>query len=47
VATHEYVNIVKDLRAARGWRERAGRVFRGPGWKPAAAPEAAEESVTA
>ncbi|MBX9363564.1 sterol desaturase family protein, partial [Streptomyces sp. WAC04114] len=28
VATHEYVSIAKDLRAARGWRERAGRVFR-------------------
>ncbi|NEE05858.1 sterol desaturase family protein [Streptomyces sp. SID7499] len=37
VATHEYVSIAKDLRAARGWRERAGRVFRGPGWGPGAA----------
>jgi sterol desaturase/sphingolipid hydroxylase (fatty acid hydroxylase superfamily) len=34
VATHEYVAIAKDLRAARSWRERAGRVFRGPGWGP-------------
>ncbi|MHC5263894.1 sterol desaturase family protein [Streptomyces sp. UC4497] len=34
VATHEYAAIAKDLRAATSWRERAGRVFRGPGWKP-------------
>jgi hypothetical protein len=35
VATHEYVAIARDLRAAGSWRERAGRVFRGPGWQPA------------
>ena len=34
VATHEYVAIARDLRAAAGWRERAGRIFRGPGWEP-------------
>lgn len=34
VATHEYVSIAKDLRAASSWSERAGRVFRGPGWGP-------------
>jgi sterol desaturase/sphingolipid hydroxylase (fatty acid hydroxylase superfamily) len=38
VATHEYVAIAQDIRAASSWRERAGRVFRGPGWQPAAAP---------
>ncbi|WP_331452292.1 sterol desaturase family protein [Streptomyces sp. SS162] len=37
VATHEYVAIARDLRRARTWRERAGRVFRGPGWQPAPA----------
>ena len=37
VATHEYVAIARDLRAARDWRERAGRLFRGPGWQPAPA----------
>ncbi|KJY44603.1 C-5 sterol desaturase, partial [Streptomyces sp. NRRL S-444] len=36
VATHEYAAIARDVRAAAGWRERAGRVFRGPGWQPAA-----------
>lgn len=35
VATHEYVAIARDIRAADSWRERAGRVFRGPGWQPA------------
>ncbi|SED08273.1 Sterol desaturase/sphingolipid hydroxylase, fatty acid hydroxylase superfamily [Streptomyces sp. 2224.1] len=35
VATHEYAAIARDLRAADSWRERAGRVFRGPGWQPA------------
>ncbi|MGW1621072.1 sterol desaturase family protein, partial [Streptomyces sp. NPDC002172] len=47
VATHEYVAIAKDIRAAGSWRERAGRVFRGPGWAPAPAVEQAEESVAA
>jgi sterol desaturase/sphingolipid hydroxylase (fatty acid hydroxylase superfamily) len=35
VATHEYVAIWRDLRAARRWRDRAGFVLRGPGWRPA------------
>ncbi|MFJ8015939.1 sterol desaturase family protein [Streptomyces sp. NPDC096339] len=37
VATHEYAAIARDVRAADSWRERAGRVFRGPGWQPAQA----------
>ncbi|MEU7605382.1 sterol desaturase family protein, partial [Streptomyces sp. NPDC041003] len=40
VATHEYAAIARDVRAAANWRERAGRVFRGPGWQPATAPAA-------
>ncbi|MTE18448.1 sterol desaturase family protein [Streptomyces sp. TRM43335] len=40
VATHEYVAIARDLRAARDWRERAGRLFRGPGWQPSGGPAA-------
>ncbi|MFD1659725.1 sterol desaturase family protein [Streptomyces caeni] len=47
VATHEYVAIAKDVRAARGWRERAGRVFRGPGWEPAPAPAPAPAAAVA
>lgn len=37
------------MRAAAGWRERAGRVFRGPGRQPAPAPtpEPAEEAAAA
>ncbi|MFF4980280.1 sterol desaturase family protein [Streptomyces sp. NPDC001046] len=37
VATHEYAAIARDLRMARSWSERAGRVLRGPGWAPATA----------
>ncbi|MGW9044237.1 sterol desaturase family protein [Streptomyces lydicus] len=37
VATHEYAAIARDVRAAGSWRDRAGHVFRGPGWRPAAA----------
>ena len=49
VATHEYVAIVKDIKAAGSWRERAGRVFRGPGWQPAhpRQEQPAEETVVA
>jgi sterol desaturase/sphingolipid hydroxylase (fatty acid hydroxylase superfamily) len=51
VATHEYLAIARDVRAARGWRERAGRVLRGPGWQPpavsATAPAVPEGSGTA
>ncbi|MFJ9341106.1 sterol desaturase family protein [Streptomyces sp. NPDC101733] len=38
VATHEYAAIARDVRAAGSWRERAGRVFGGPGWQPAPRP---------
>ncbi|MFD7127227.1 MULTISPECIES: sterol desaturase family protein [Streptomyces] len=34
VATHEYAAIARDIRAADTWSDRAGRVFRGPGWQP-------------
>ncbi|MEU5164327.1 sterol desaturase family protein [Streptomyces sp. NPDC020875] len=38
VATHEYAAIARDLRAADSWRERAGRLLRGPGRQPVPAP---------
>ncbi|MEU3600763.1 sterol desaturase family protein [Streptomyces sp. NPDC006798] len=38
VATHEYAAIARDLRAAASWRERAGRLLRGPGRQPLPAP---------
>ncbi|WP_030372207.1 sterol desaturase family protein [Streptomyces rimosus] len=49
VATHEYAAIARDIRAAKSWSERAGRVFRGPGWQPArpAAGKAATKPATA
>jgi sterol desaturase/sphingolipid hydroxylase (fatty acid hydroxylase superfamily) len=34
VAFHEYVAMWRDLRATRGWRDRLGVLFRGPGWRP-------------
>jgi hypothetical protein len=47
VATHEYVAIARDLKAAADWRERAGRMLRGPGWQPAPAPAPALAPVPA
>ncbi|MGW0607032.1 sterol desaturase family protein [Streptomyces sp. NPDC002640] len=47
VATHEYAAIAKDLRAARSWSERAGRLFRGPGWQPATGVSATPAAGTA
>jgi sterol desaturase/sphingolipid hydroxylase (fatty acid hydroxylase superfamily) len=34
VATHELFAIARDVRTAKSWRDRAGYVFRGPGWSP-------------
>jgi sterol desaturase/sphingolipid hydroxylase (fatty acid hydroxylase superfamily) len=34
VATHEYAAIGRDLRAARSWPERTGRLLGRPGWQP-------------
>jgi sterol desaturase/sphingolipid hydroxylase (fatty acid hydroxylase superfamily) len=36
VAFHEYRAMWGDLRRATSWGDRAGILFRGPGWKPAA-----------
>jgi sterol desaturase/sphingolipid hydroxylase (fatty acid hydroxylase superfamily) len=35
VATHEYIAIWRDIKAARNWRAIFGHLFRGPGWQPA------------
>jgi sterol desaturase/sphingolipid hydroxylase (fatty acid hydroxylase superfamily) len=43
VAFHEYVAMWHDLRRARRWRDKAGVVFRGPGWTP---PGVAESEAT-
>jgi sterol desaturase/sphingolipid hydroxylase (fatty acid hydroxylase superfamily) len=34
VATHEFAAIWRDVRRAGTWRDRAGYLFRGPGWAP-------------
>jgi sterol desaturase/sphingolipid hydroxylase (fatty acid hydroxylase superfamily) len=34
VAFGEYAALMRDLRAARGWRLRAQIPLRGPGWRP-------------
>ncbi|MEV0648594.1 sterol desaturase family protein [Phytomonospora sp. NPDC050363] len=39
VATHEYVSITRDVVGAANWRDRLGYLFRGPGWRPATAPD--------
>ncbi|MFJ6753154.1 sterol desaturase family protein [Streptomyces sp. NPDC091266] len=47
VATHEYAAIARDVRNADSWRERAGRIFGGPGWQPAGAAQVPQADVTA
>lgn len=34
IAFHEWVDMARDVRRARNWRERWMYVFGGPGWKP-------------
>ena len=34
IAFHEYAAILRDVRAARSWRQRLGTVWHGPGWAP-------------
>lgn len=36
IGYHEFVDIARDVKSARSWRDRFGYVFRGPGWQPAA-----------
>lgn len=35
IATHEYADVWRQMRADRDWRTRAGRLWHGPGWEPA------------
>jgi sterol desaturase/sphingolipid hydroxylase (fatty acid hydroxylase superfamily) len=39
VAFHEYVAMWHDFKRVRGWRDKLGVVFRGPGWSPKGVPE--------
>jgi sterol desaturase/sphingolipid hydroxylase (fatty acid hydroxylase superfamily) len=36
IGYHEFIDIARDVRRSRGWRERLGYVFAHPGWKPVA-----------
>jgi sterol desaturase/sphingolipid hydroxylase (fatty acid hydroxylase superfamily) len=33
IATHEYVDILRDVARSRNWRDRLGHVFAHPGWR--------------
>ena len=39
IAFHEWRALGRDVRATRGWRDRARRLYKGPGWEPQPAPE--------
>jgi sterol desaturase/sphingolipid hydroxylase (fatty acid hydroxylase superfamily) len=41
VATHEHAAMFRDVARSTSWRERLGRVLRGPGWAPRASELAA------
>jgi sterol desaturase/sphingolipid hydroxylase (fatty acid hydroxylase superfamily) len=47
VAFHEYVDIWRDVRRSRRWRDRFGYAFRGPGWRPADPPASGTEPAGA
>ena len=32
IATHEYVDMARDIASSTGWTERLSYVLRGPGW---------------
>jgi sterol desaturase/sphingolipid hydroxylase (fatty acid hydroxylase superfamily) len=44
VATHEYVDILRDVARSDGWRERLSYVLRGPGWAHRRHAERAEQA---
>jgi sterol desaturase/sphingolipid hydroxylase (fatty acid hydroxylase superfamily) len=35
IGYHEFIDIARDVKGARGWRNKLGHVFRRPGWQPA------------
>jgi hypothetical protein len=45
-AFHEYVAMWHDVKRTRGWRDRLGVLFRGPGWTPPGVGTAQMESNT-
>ena len=45
IAFHEWRALGRDIRATSGWRDRARRLVKGPGWEPLA-PAAGAPSVS-
>lgn len=39
IAFHEWRALGRDIRATSGWRDRARRLYKGPGWQPEPRPE--------
>jgi sterol desaturase/sphingolipid hydroxylase (fatty acid hydroxylase superfamily) len=37
IASHEWVDLARDVRGATRWRDRFGHLFKGPGWTPGTA----------
>jgi sterol desaturase/sphingolipid hydroxylase (fatty acid hydroxylase superfamily) len=37
IASHEWVDLARDVRGASRWRDRLGYLFKGPGWTPGTA----------
>ncbi len=44
IATHEHLDIIRDIASSKTWRERFSFVFLGPGWAYARHAERADES---
>ncbi len=38
IAYHEFIDIGRDVRASKGWRNKLSHVFRHPGWHPPVTP---------
>jgi len=36
IGYHEFIDIARDVKSARSWRDKFGYVFHGPGWQPSA-----------
>ena len=45
IATHEYADLLRDMRGDRDWLTRLRRLVAGPGWQPADASEGAATRV--
>ncbi len=46
IATHEYADVWRQMRADDSWRVRFGRLWHGPGWEPDAASASVPDTVS-